>query len=105
MIHVKLVMGNLTLSCIFHVIDAKTFDKLLVRRPWLYERGIIAYALYECMKYYWGRERKINDSVKLFTKVDPHFIDARFFEEDDTPKKTMPSIITSTGRGSAKIVI
>ena len=31
-------------------------------------------------------ERKINCSVKPFTRAEYHFTDARFFEEDDTPK-------------------
>ena len=50
-------------------------------------------------------ERKINGSIKPFTKAESHFTDARFFEEDDTPKETMPVAITSTGRGSMKNVI
>jgi len=48
---------------------------------------------------------KINGSVKPFTRAEPHFADARFFAEDDTPKETMPATITSTGRGSMKNII
>ena len=58
--------------------------------------------LYQCLKYYRGKERKINDNVELFTKVDYHFTDVRFFEEDDAPKETMPSTIFLTARGSMK---
>jgi len=47
-------------------------------------------------------ERKINGSVKPFTRAEYHFTDARFFEEDDTPKETMPIAITSTGKGTIK---
>jgi len=43
------------------------------------------------LKNYYGGEKKINSSVKLFTKAESHFTDARFFEDDDTPKETMPT--------------
>jgi len=43
--------------------------------------------------------------VKPFTKAEPYFTDVRFFEEDNADKKTMPSTITPTGRGSMKNVI
>ena len=42
--------------------------------------------LHQSLKYYRVRERKINGSVKPFTKVESHFANARFFEEDDTLK-------------------
>jgi len=51
------------------------------------------------------RERKINGSIKPFTKAESHFADARFFEKDDTCKETMAAAITSTARGSMKNVI
>jgi len=51
------------------------------------------------------REGKINGSVKLFTRAESYVTDARFFEEDDTPKETMPTAITSIGRGTMKNVI
>ena len=45
---------------------------------------------------------KINGDVELFTKNESHFVDAKFFEEGATPKETMPSTISSTGKGGAK---
>jgi len=105
MIRVKLVIGDLSTSSIFHVIDAKMSNKLLLKRPWLYEHGIIASTLHQCLKYYQGGERKINGSVKPFTGAKSHFTDGSFFEEDDTTKETMPTTITSTGRGSMKNII
>jgi len=105
MIRVKLVMGNLSTSSIFHVIDAKTSYKLLLGLSWLHGHGIVASTLNQCLKYYRGRERMINGSVKPFTRAESHFTDARFFEEDDTPKETMPTAITSTWKGTMKNVI
>ena len=43
--------------------------------------------------------------VKPFTTAESHVVDAKFFEEDDNPKETMPATITSIGRGSMKNVI
>jgi len=56
-------------------------------------------------KILWMWGRKINGNVKPFTKAESHFVDERFFEEDNAPKEIMPSTITSTGRGSMKNVI
>ena len=50
-----------------------------------------------------GKEDKWN--VKPFTKAESHFVDARFFEENDAPRESIPSTITSMGRGSMKNVI
>jgi len=105
MICVELVMDDLPTSSIFHVIDAKTSYKLLLGRPWLHEHGIVASTLHQCLKYYRGGERKINGSVKLFTRAGSHFADARFFEEDDTLKETMSGTIIPTGRGCMKNII
>jgi len=105
MIRVKLVMGVLSMSSIFHVINAKTSYKLLLGWPWLHEHGIVASILHQCLKYYLGRERKIKGNVKPFTRAESHFADARFFEEDNTPKETMLATITSIGRGSMHNII
>jgi len=105
MIRVKLVMGDLSTSFIFRVIDSKTSYKMLLRWPWLHEHGIVTFSLYQCLKYYRGGEKKINGSVKLFTRVESHSADARFFEEDDTPKEAMLASTTSTGKGGMKNAI
>jgi len=102
MIRVELMIGDLTTSSIFHVIDAKTSYKLLLRRPWLHEHGIVASTLHQCLKYYRDGEKKINGDVKPFTTAGSHFADARFFEEGTIPKETMPSTISSIGKGVAK---
>ena len=104
MIRVKLVIGDLSTSSIFYIIS-KTCYKLLLGWPWFYEHGIVTSTLHQCLKSYRGGERKINGNVKLFTKAESHFADTRFFEEDDAPKETTLSTITSTGRGSVKNII
>ena len=43
--------------------------------------------------------------MKSFTKAESHFVDVRFFEEDDTPKETIPLTISSVGGGSMTIII
>jgi len=69
------VMGNLSMSSIFHVIDAKTSYKLFLGRPWLHEHEIVASTLHQCLKYHLGGKRKINGSVKPFTRVESDFAD------------------------------
>jgi len=58
----------------------------------------VAFTFHKCLKYYQGRVKKINDNVKPFTKVESHFADAGFFEEDDAPKETMRLTIASIGK-------
>jgi len=97
-----MVMGDLLTSSIFHVIDTKTFYKLLLGWLWLHEYGIVTFTLHQCLKCYRGGERKINDNVKPFTKAKFHFIDAMFFDEDEVPEETMPATIAYMGIGSVK---
>ena len=52
MIRVKLIVGDLSTSSIFYVIDAKTSYKLLFGRSWLHEHRIVASTLHQCLKYY-----------------------------------------------------
>jgi len=93
MIHLEITMEDLLTSSIFHVIDSKTSYKLLLGRLWLHEYGIVASTQHQCLKYYRGSEKKINDDVKPFTKAELHFADSKFFEEGTAPKETTPSII------------
>jgi len=93
------MMDNPLTFSIFHVIDTKTSYKLLLGWPRLHEPRIVASSLHQCLKDYRGRERKINGNVKPFIKAESHFAYARFFMEDDAPKKTMPSTITSSAKG------
>jgi len=44
----------------------------------------------------------INGNIRLFRKATSYFAYIRFFEEDDAPKETMLSAITSTGKGGKK---
>jgi len=105
MIRVKLVMADQSTSSIFHVFDAKMSYKMLLGWPWLDEHGITVSTLHQCLKYYRGEERKINSSVKLFTRAESYFADARFFKEDDTLKETMTATITCTSKGSMKNIV
>jgi len=95
----ELIMNDLSTSSIFHVINTKTSNKLLLRRSWLHEHGITASIKHQFLKYYRSKERKINDNVKSFTKAESYFVDVRFFDKDDAPNKTMRLTITSKGKG------
>jgi len=64
----------------------------------------VASTLHQCLEYYHGGERKINGDVKPFTKVESHFADFKFFEEDFTPDEMMIPTISSMGKGDLKVV-
>ena len=64
----------------------------------------MASALHQCLKYYHGGERKFNFDMKSFTKVESHFPNSKFFEEDFTPKEMIISTISSTTKGDSKFI-
>ena len=68
---------------------------MLLEPLWVHDHGIVASTLHQFLKYYRGGKSKINGSVKPFARDESHFADARFFEEDDTLKETVPAVITS----------
>ena len=59
---------------------------------------MVASTLHQCLKYYHDGEKKINGDTKPFTKVKSYFANARFFEEGDPLKETMPATISSTSK-------
>ena len=84
MIRVTLVIGDLSMSSIFHVIYAKSSYKLLLRWPCLHKHGIVAESFFTKVEK--GRYM----AMSSHSLRPSHFADARFFEEDDAPTKTMP---------------
>jgi len=95
MICLEIITEDLLPSSIFYVINSKTLYKLLLGCQWLYNDGIVASTLHQCLKYYHGGEKKINDNFKPFTRVESHFTDFKFFEEGNPSKETMPLISAS----------
>jgi len=89
MIRLELAISDLSTTSILLLIDSKTSYKSLLGRPWLYDHGVVASTLHQCLKYYCDGEKKINGDVKPFTKAESYFVDARFFGENAPVKETM----------------
>ena len=51
-IRLQMLIGEMESSALFHVIDAKTTYKLLIRRPWLHEYGVVPSTYHQCFKYF-----------------------------------------------------
>jgi len=69
MIRLRLTVGDLLTSSIFHVIDSKNSYKLLLGHPWLHKDGIVASTPHQCLKDYHGGKRKINGDVWLSIEI------------------------------------
>ena len=95
MICLEIIMGELSTSSVFHVMDFKTSYKLPLGHTWLNEHRIVASTLHQCLTYYRGGEKKINGDVKLFAKAESHFANSMFFEEGTALKEAMPSAISN----------
>jgi len=76
----------------------------LLGHPWLHKYGIVASTYHQCPKYHCSGKKKINSDVKPFTKVKPHFVNSKFFEEGTIAKETIPSMISSIGKGGSKAI-
>ncbi|KAL4627192.1 hypothetical protein ACB092_05G150300 [Castanea dentata] len=58
MIHLELIIGELTSNGLFHVIDAKITYNMLLGRPWIHGNRIVPSTLHQCFKYLQGGIQK-----------------------------------------------
>ncbi|KAM2671181.1 hypothetical protein EV1_007019 [Malus domestica] len=84
MIRVKMTIGELKSSTIFHVIDIRTSYGLLLGRPWIHANGVI-----------YG-------DTKPFTEAESHFADTKFYMDEDMVPEAFPKEIKSTGKATPK---
>ena len=95
MIHLELIIGELTSNVLFHVIDAKITYNMLLGRPWIHGNGIVSSTLHQCFKYLQSGIKKVNADLKPFAEIEAHFADAKFYIEDDTPNEVLSVEIPS----------
>nr|XP_027083559.1 uncharacterized protein LOC113705849 [Coffea arabica] len=80
LIRLELLIGELSSSALFHVIEAKTSYNMLLGRPWIHENEIIPSILHQCFKYCRdGIVKKVVADDKPFTEAETHFADAKFY--------------------------
>ena len=96
MIHLELIIGELTSSVLFHVIDIKTTYSMLLGRPWIHGNGIVLSTLHQCFKHPQSGIKKVNANLKPFNETKAHFANAKFYVEDDVPNEVLPVEIPST---------
>ena len=95
MIHLELIIGELTSNVLFHVIDAKTTYNMLLGHPWIHGNRIVSSTLHQCFKYLQSGIKKVNADLKPFAETEAHFVDAKFEVEDDIPSEVLPVEIPS----------
>ncbi|KAL4649813.1 hypothetical protein ACB092_01G041900 [Castanea dentata] len=95
MIHLELIIGELTSNVLFHVIDAKTTYNMLLGRPWIHGNGIVPSTMHQCFKYLQSGIKKVDADLKPFSETEAHFADTKFYVEDDTPNEVLPVEIPS----------
>ena len=95
MIHLELIIGELTSNILFHVIDAKTTYSMLLGRPWIHGNGIVSSTLHQCFKFLQSGIKKVNADLKTFVETESHFADSNFYVEDDIPSEVLPIEISS----------
>ncbi|KAM2028575.1 hypothetical protein ACFX16_040184 [Malus domestica] len=102
MVQVKMTIGELKSSTLFHVIDARTSYSLLSRRPWIHENGMVSSTLYQCLKFYREGVKVIQGDTKPFTEAELHFTDVKFYMDEEIVPKALPKEIKSTGKATPK---
>ncbi|KAM1104716.1 hypothetical protein ACFX13_013339 [Malus domestica] len=98
MIRVEITIGELKSSTIFHVIDARTSYGLLLGRPWIHTNGVVPSILHQCLKFYREGVKVIYGDTKLFTEVESHFVDAKFYMDEDMVPEALQKEIKSMGK-------
>nr|XP_027062834.1 uncharacterized protein LOC113689232 [Coffea arabica] len=88
LIRLELLIGELSSSALFHIIEAKTSYNMLLGRPWIHENEIIPSTLHQCFKYCRdGIVKKVTADDKPFTEAETHFADAKFYLHKEAKKK------------------
>ncbi|KAL0392875.1 UNVERIFIED_CONTAM: hypothetical protein Sradi_2510300 [Sesamum radiatum] len=83
-IRMQLTMKDMVSTALFHVIEAKTSYNMLLGRPWLHENAVVPSTWYQCFKnYHKGIVEKLLGDNKSFTEAESHFVDAKYYIEDD----------------------
>ncbi|KAL4598593.1 hypothetical protein ACB092_11G069900 [Castanea dentata] len=95
MIHLELIIGELTSNVLFHVIDAKTTYNMLLGRPWIHGNGIVSSTLHQYFKYLQSEIKKVDADLKPFSETEAHFADVKFYAEDDIPNEVLPVEVPS----------
>ena len=90
MIHLELIIRELTSNVLFHVIDAKTTYNMLLGCSWIHGNGIVPLTLHQCFKYLQSGIKKVNADLKPFAKTEAHFANAKFYVEDEIPNEVLP---------------
>nr|XP_027102928.1 uncharacterized protein LOC113724201 [Coffea arabica] len=88
LIRLELLIGELSSSALFHIIEAKTSYNMLLGRPWIHENEIIPSTLHQCFKYCRdGIVKKVIADNKPFTEAETHFVDAKFYLHKEAKRK------------------
>ncbi|XP_027151178.1 uncharacterized protein LOC113751382 [Coffea eugenioides] len=88
LIRLELLIGELSSSALFLIIEAKTSYNMLLGRPWIHENEIIPSTLHQCFKYCRdGIVKKVVADDKPFTKVETHFTDVKFYLQKEAKRK------------------
>ncbi|KAL0439552.1 UNVERIFIED_CONTAM: hypothetical protein Slati_2438200 [Sesamum latifolium] len=92
-ITMQLTMEDMVSTVLFHVIDAKTSNNMLLGRPWLHENAVVSSTWHQYFKYCRnGIVKKVLDDNKPFTEVESHFADAKYYIEGaKKEKEILPS--------------
>ncbi|XP_027182068.1 uncharacterized protein LOC113780468 [Coffea eugenioides] len=88
LIRLELLIGGLSSSALFHIIEAKTSYNMLLGRPWIHDNEIIPSILHQCFKYYRdGIVKKVVADDKPFIEAEAHFADAKFYLQNEPKRK------------------
>ncbi|KAM1241318.1 hypothetical protein ACFX2J_046528 [Malus domestica] len=97
-----MTIDELMSSTLFHVIDARTFYSLLLRRPWIHKNGGVSSTLHQCLKFYQEGVKVTQGNTKPFTKAESHFLDTKFYMDEEVVLEDLPKEIKSTGKAAPK---
>ncbi|KAL0381973.1 UNVERIFIED_CONTAM: hypothetical protein Scaly_0484600 [Sesamum calycinum] len=79
----QLTMEDMVSSALFYVVDTKTSYNMLLGCPWLHENAVVTSTWHQYFKYCRnGIVKKVLGDNKLFTEVESHFANAKYYIDD-----------------------
>ncbi|KAM2877113.1 hypothetical protein COP2_020048 [Malus domestica] len=97
-----MTIGELKSSMLFHVIEARTSYNLLLGRHWIHENGVVPSTLHHCLTFYQKWVKMIQGDTKPFTEAESHFVDTKFYMDEDIVPEALPKEIKSIGKVAPK---
>ncbi|GFZ19588.1 hypothetical protein Acr_28g0002930 [Actinidia rufa] len=96
-LHLDLLIDDMTSNALFHVINSNTSYNMMLGRSWLHKNSVVPSTLHQCCKYcHNGVVKKIVANDKPFNEAESYFADDKFYMANIIVKELQLVVSSST---------